>query len=259
MNIIISSKERISRLFSFSFKPFFKVKKEVPLVEAKTSNENLSRQVAIVVSGSSTQSSIDKIFEHPNYFVRDENKSSAGTKENLQPLIPSPKHTPKHPELVCKNNNQEVTDNNLHDPPYFLPKETSSEKSHEKVSKSSDLQNSTYPSTSTAQTHDLVVLQLASNKETDTNKRNSLVPDYSKTNDLSKISTSRFLGLLSHGNRLVRFAKALPAYKPISSKSKSIEQNKENNTKMWNSRNRILIDTDGDDVAFLSGSGNALL
>ena len=24
---------------------------------------------------------------------------------------------------------------------------------------------------------------------------------------------------------------------------------------MWNSRNRILIDTDGDDVAFLSGSG----
>ena len=25
---------------------------------------------------------------------------------------------------------------------------------------------------------------------------------------------------------------------------------------MWNSRNRILIDTDGDDVAFLSGSGS---
>ena len=24
---------------------------------------------------------------------------------------------------------------------------------------------------------------------------------------------------------------------------------------MWSSRNRILIDTDGDDVAFLSGSG----
>ena len=27
------------------------------------------------------------------------------------------------------------------------------------------------------------------------------------------------------------------------------------NRTMWNSRNRILIDTDGDDVAFLSGSG----
>ena len=79
MNIIISSKERISRLFSFSFKPFFKVKKEVPLVEAKTSDENLCRQVAIVVSGSSTQSSIDKIFEQPNwvkYQVRDIEKNA---------------------------------------------------------------------------------------------------------------------------------------------------------------------------------------
>ena len=31
-----------------------------------------------------------------------------------------------------------------------------------------------------------------------------------------------------------------------------------NPSKMWSSRNRMLMDTDGDDVAFLSGSGNQM-
>ena len=41
-------------------------------------------------------------------------------------------------------------------------------------------------------------------------------------------------------------------------KTKSLRfknQNTNEKVTMWNSRNRILIDADGDDVAFLSGSG----
>ena len=43
-------------------------------------------------------------------------------------------------------------------------------------------------------------------------------------------------------------------------KTKSLHfknQNTNETVTMWNSRNRILIDADGDDVAFLSGSGRA--
>ena len=57
-------------------------------------------------------------------------------------------------------------------------------------------------------------------------------------------------GFLSKKNTAQRIIKTL--------KTKSLHfknQNTNEKVTMWNSRNRILIDADGDDVAFLSGSG----
>ena len=108
---------------------------------------------------------------------------------------------------------------------------------------------------SNPQTHELIIKKYPS-KETE---HKNLEQNISKIDSLQTIThlTAQKVNLTNHiidlrSFRLCLSSKLCNAQKYLNNYKNFITNE---NSKMWNSRNRILIDTDGDDVAFLSGSG----
>ena len=121
-----------------------------------------------------------------------------------------------------------------------------------------------YESITSSQSHTFVIINSPSKETKDKNSilnaspirslKNNIPSCERKTslhNPVTKIKAFHF-GLLFKKNTFQRIIITLKA-KALHSKNKNTNEK----PKMWNSRNRILIDADGDDVAFLSGSGRA--
>ena len=112
------------------------------------------------------------------------------------------------------------------------------------------------------QSHNFVVVEFVSEETNDENIQN-VIKETIEENLL--LSSSTETALLKHfkfqciSTGLKYLNDNVQKYKHIVASKQPLRYNQEsdsNNKNMWNSRNRILIDTDGDDVAFLSGSGS---
>ena len=107
----------------------------------------------------------------------------------------------------------------------------------------------------TPQTHELVIVKYSSKENEEKNfgqsisQIDSLQTNTNLTSQKGNLSNN-IIDLRSF--RLCLSSKLCNAQKYLKNCKNFIPNE---NSKMWNSRNRILIDTDGDDVAFLSGSG----
>ena len=119
-----------------------------------------------------------------------------------------------------------------------------------------------YESITSSQSHTFVIINSPSTETKNNNSilnaspfrslKNNIPSCKSNTslyNPVTKIKAFHFR-LLSKNNTVQRIIINLKT-KFLHSKNKNTNEK----TTMWNSRNRILIDADGDDVAFLSGSG----
>ena len=121
-----------------------------------------------------------------------------------------------------------------------------------------------YTSITSSQTHSFVIVNLPSKQTESKNLILNASPIRSLKNNIPSCKDQKSLyypvtelkafhfGLLFKKNTFQRIIISLKT-KALHSKTKNTNEK----PKMWNSRNRILIDADGDDVAFLSGSGRA--
>ena len=138
--------------------------------------------------------------------------------------------------------------------PSEFNEESSKESSILSENKTANLENNN-EEISTPQTHELVVVKYSS-KETEEKNLGQNISQIDSLQTNTHLTTQK--GNLSNPTinlrsfRLCISSKLCNAQKYLNNYENFITNE---NSKMWNSRNRILIDTDGDDVAFLSGSG----